>query len=593
MLSLRVLVFVVVAAVSFIPVLIFGAWPFSKALDNAVAEVSERHLLLARNQGSALGRYHLDLKSTFSFLARNAMAGNQISHSGSLLDSLNFRHICIFNPQSGTLVRGLHTGSNDCPAQMPADRQEMFTALARENEVVFSDVKTARDGTPALFMVLRQNDLMAVGSITTDYFIDLARSIAFGENGHAAIVDRRGHVLAHPLDAWNRERKDISSVPAVQEMMKGRTGVTVFHSPAFNGDMIAGYTSVEGAGWGVMVPQPFAELEAEATSVRQHSMLIIVVGVVLSLVASWFLFRLITSPLGHFAQTIRRLRQGSSGERVRLNGRLKSRELGELEQAFNEMVEALELNAQTQQSLRLKAENADRLKSQFLANMSHEIRTPLNAIIGFSEVIKDETFGTVDPRYKDYSTDIHDSGQMMLKLINDILDLSKIEAGQADIEIEDMHVASSVARCVSLMRHLAGSGEVTLAIGDIPDDLTLMTDPCRFRQILLNLLSNAVKFTPPGGTVALAVGCLPDGGLSVDISDNGIGIDQSEMDLVFQPFGQAKNRRVRHQGTGLGLPLAIALCGLLGGSLELHSAPNKGTRARFILPGLKSASKAA
>jgi signal transduction histidine kinase len=233
-----------------------------------------------------------------------------------------------------------------------------------------------------------------------------------------------------------------------------------------------------------------------------------------------------------------------------------------------------------------RAERANRAKSEFLANMSHELRTPLNAILGFSDVIANRMFGEKDTgRYADYARDIHSSGAHLLEVINDILDLSKIEAGQ--MTLDDSAVA--LDEVVRELRTLLGdraSGERIAFILDLPQPSpVLLVDARKFVQILVNLLSNAFKFTPEGGSVTLHASHAADGGLDVSVRDTGIGIAAEDIETVLSPFGQVESAfSRRHHGTGLGLPLAKSLAEMHGGALTLQSTEGKGTTVTVHLP---------
>jgi two-component system cell cycle sensor histidine kinase PleC len=240
--------------------------------------------------------------------------------------------------------------------------------------------------------------------------------------------------------------------------------------------------------------------------------------------------------------------------------------------------------AQSLNDAKTRAETANRAKSEFLANMSHELRTPLNAILGFSDIIATRMFGDNNlDRYSSYARDIHNSGVHLLSIINDILDLSKIESGRTVLTEEDV----ALDRLVAEARALLGDSAKDVAFDiDIPEPSPLLrVDERKFVQILVNLLSNAFKFTPAGGRVTLSASVGRDGGLSVDVRDTGIGIASGDLEKVLAPFGQVESVFSRkYQGTGLGLPLAQSLAKLHGGTLALESSVGVGTTVTISLP---------
>ena len=238
------------------------------------------------------------------------------------------------------------------------------------------------------------------------------------------------------------------------------------------------------------------------------------------------------------------------------------------------------------QIARDEAETANRAKSQFLAAMSHELRTPLNAIIGFSQMMAGETFGPLgSPQYKGYIDDIQTSGQHLLDIINNILDLSKVESGADKLREEQVEVPKVVQDVVNLVNHLAEQAEVDLEI-DLPGDLpSLRADDRKVKQILANLLSNAVKFTEPGGHVVVRAWCQPDSGFVFQVIDTGIGIAPDDIPKALSRFGQVDSDLNRkYEGTGLGLPLAKGLVEQHGGTLDLQSEVGVGTTVTVRFP---------
>jgi signal transduction histidine kinase len=233
---------------------------------------------------------------------------------------------------------------------------------------------------------------------------------------------------------------------------------------------------------------------------------------------------------------------------------------------------------------RSAADFANRSKTEFLANMSHELRTPLNAILGFSEVIEQQMFGAIAGRYVDYAHDIHRSGKHLLELINDVLDLSKLEAGKLDLHETDVVLPALVEDCLTLVRGRADTAGVELKSELAPSMPRLRADARAVKQVLLNFLSNAVKFTPEGGRVSVRAGCGAAGDMRLSVTDTGIGINAADLEIALQPFGQVDSQLARkYEGTGLGLPICKSLVALHGGELSVVSEPNVGTTmtARF------------
>jgi signal transduction histidine kinase len=271
-------------------------------------------------------------------------------------------------------------------------------------------------------------------------------------------------------------------------------------------------------------------------------------------------------------------------ERIALERRVT--ELEEYKKRLEEQAAQLMRMAKELSAARDEAEAANRAKSEFLALVSHELRTPLNAIIGFSELIMKEMMASVDnPKYREYATNIHESGRHLLDLINDIFDLSKIESGAVELHEDEVEVPEVIRSVLTLMKERATEDRVETEL-DIPNGLPLLrVDRRKLKQILVNILSNGIKFTRAGGKVALRVWCGASDGYVFQIADSGIGIACEDIPKALAPFGQVDSDLNReYPGTGLGLALTKSLVEMHGGSLDLHSEVDVGTTVTVRFP---------
>ncbi len=259
--------------------------------------------------------------------------------------------------------------------------------------------------------------------------------------------------------------------------------------------------------------------------------------------------------------------------------------------AFCAVVRDVTTWKRTEQELRYakeQAEKASSQKSDFLARISHELRTPLNAIMGFSEVMRSERFGELkNEKYRAYANDIHDSGAHLLSLINDLLDLSKVESGKLELNFTAESISDATEHAVKLLQEDARTARVLMRTAFPPKMPRVVADHRALRQIMLNLLSNAVKYTNAGGQVVISAEMESDGSLSIRVKDTGIGMTEAQLQDALQPFTRVESPDRARQGTGLGLPLTKALTEANRAKFNMSSAPNQGTTAEIVFPGTR------
>ena len=584
--QLHYVLFLALTMIATVPVGILAVWVEKSAYQKELASVHEQHLMIARNLSHTLALYAKDVEAVFTATTAQMVAGIADANMTPLLAALHFEHVCILGADGKIdgVVAGLSSGKG---RRLTADKNTL-RALAGPSDrgVVFTGVLADANGIPTMYVLKDLGDgRYAIGTLSTDYFTELQKAIAFGERGHAAIVDQNGRVIAHPKAEWRQEMKDLSKVYAVQQMKSGETGVATFFSPAMKADMIAGYTTVPGVNWGVMVPQPLGELAVRARDVEALAVRITAVGLMIATILAWMLARHIAGPIERVAQAAREVADGHLDTRVTGLSRALPMEIDAMATSFNHMVSQLSLKTAELEATAIRAESANRAKTQFMANMSHEFRTPLNAIIGFSEVMRDRIFGPLgNDRYASYVGDIHQSASHLGAMIKEILDLTKAEQGKMELDNGPVVLDDIVDMTVRMVNQRAEAKHLSLTT-DIESMLpTLSTDAVKLRQILLNLVSNAVKFTPPNGTIAIR-GTMAGDSVVLSVSDTGIGISEKDLPKVMEPFGQVANAFSRnHEGTGLGLPLTKELVDVLGGRMRLESEVGIGTTVTVWLP---------
>ena len=584
----RSLVLIFVALVT-APLALFWAWPHSTSLKNDLAEARQRHLLLARNLGVTLAAYHRDVAAAFSYVSDALLEGDPMPDPRVILSGLKVRHVCLVAPADGTVLAG-YSGSSRCPRSFAPAAVAQLMAIAKGGGIHFARPHRNSEGQSIISVVRSGGRGLVVGEIDTEIFAELGRSIAFGERGHAIIIDHAGGLLAHPVRSLERAHDNIAAIPIVQRMLIGETGVDTYYSPVLRETMLAGFTSVPGPGWGVMVAQPIGELMASAARSRSSAVSVFAFGLLAAALIGCRAAMFLVWPVQRVIDAARAMSEGDPNVRVDIRQRFIPKELLTLMRGFNAMAERVSEARSAEAEARQAAEKASRSKTEFLNTVTHELRTPLNAIIGFSDILASGRHGPLgDERYREAAEDVRSASRHLLALTNDLLDLARMEAGQFALSetVFDLdEVTSRAVRFVEIEAHRRGT-RIDACHPDGP--LTVTGDERILFQSTLNLVVNAVRYGREGGTIIVSTSRSKDGGSRIEIRDDGPGIAPEDLERVLRPFERTKSSEsLKSPGSGLGLPIVSRLAALHGGRLELASAVGVGTTATIHLPASRS-----
>jgi signal transduction histidine kinase len=409
-------------------------------------------------------------------------------------------------------------------------------------------------------------------------------------------VDSQGELIAHPNSDLVLKHTSFADLPQVRAAMTGDKA-TIGHDPDGN-EVLSAYRPVKPPGWFVFIEEPTSVAFASIQSAIWRTALLLVIFLGVAVVTSVLLARNLARPIESIQLAAAKIGSGDLDQRIVVSSR---DELGALADEFNRMAARLEasyagLEEKVQQRTRELAralaeldqksrelEAASQHKSAFLANMSHELRTPLNAISGFSQMLRKQLYGDINDKQADYLDEILASSRDLLSLIDDVLDLSKVEAGQIGLDVAPFSLPSMLARGMVVVRDRAARGDVQISLASDPGVDTVTGDERRVRQVFVNLLSNAVKFTPAGGAIDVRASRV-NGEVRVSVADTGPGIAHDDQARIFEEFQQAAAGREQREGTGLGLALSKRLVELHGGRIWVDSEVGKGSTFTFTLP---------
>ena len=613
--SLRWYISVGLLLVGVVPLIFFGAQRISSLFATQNASIQQKHEPMAESLAQAIYGYLLDqtsaLQSTASQLESDNASLARLNEPGFDPTHLNQELAAAHSAQPALLQ--LYVGSLNGRAVAAAPTAAVGADYSVWNYVkevlsprrigpTYSDVVRSQGDTSVSAVIIAvpildpQRNLIGflAGTVNLSEVQRLSNYSRIGVNGQAVVVDRRGRVIAHPRNDWRIEAKDLSSEAIFQQSLGQENGVSWYTDLDGNDPRAAGFATVPVVGWKVWISQPVADLRTELTPLILSTLEWLLVAIVLALVLGFIAAAWITRPVVELTRAAGRIAQGDFVTPVVVRERFAAKEMRELAHTFNQMARQLsgayltledKVSQRTSelQSANQELARANKLKSEFLANVSHELRTPLSAIIGFSQILLDGIDGPVNEEQLQDITQVNKSGQSLLSLINQILDLSKIEAGKMELSLERVELPMLISAVLDSISPLAQEKGLRIDTRFPPGLPAVEGDAARLKQILINLLSNAVKFTDRGRIEVIAQ---PSGRMvRIAVKDTGIGISREAQKLIFDEFVQGDGSSTRrHGGTGLGLSIVRKLVEMHGGAITVISEPGMGSTFTFTVP---------
>ena len=462
---------------------------------------------------------------------------------------------------------------------------------------IFLDPQTSKPIQIITIPIIEDKEVVGVLSAEIDFerMMFSIKNIDVGKNGSLFVVASNGRIIAH---TYMEQLSDLnlSRSPVVEAVLNGERGVIKGYTDELGRQVVGSYVPIWELGWGIVVQRTLTDISMEVKQVGNTIFIATIISVLLAILVGWLMSIKIAKPINLLANASEKVAQGDLHTLVNVKS---SNEIGVLASSFNQMVVSLrksrnelqqwgkemekkvEKRTEELKHANLKLQELDRLKSMFIASMSHELRTPLNSIIGFTGIILQGMSGDINEEQGKQLTLVKNSANHLLALINDIIDISKIEAGKVEIAIEEFDLSVLAQEIKDSFAVVADKKGLELLL-QTPQTLMIKSDKRRTEQVLVNFISNAVKFTDKGGVEIKVV--KKDKTAEISVRDTGIGVKKEDMNKLFKDFSRIPIKDRTIEGTGLGLYLSKKIADLLGGEIKGESEFGKGSVFTLTLP---------
>ncbi len=611
--SLHKILFFCFTGLVSVPAIVLVIWLERSVVNSSIEGGRDKHLVLAQSISLAISRYVRDVESIFNYVRGEYESGETPHGKLGLFADTRIRYIVRMDREFTIDRRTVRDG--DVPfSRLPANMRNALsdTLAAARKQIgtpILSPAVFNQKRSPSIYFITAETDGgFTIAEIGTGYLVELQKGIKFGNGGHAAIVDGLGHVLAHPIQSWRDSIRDISAIEPVKKMIAGGSGVLVFDSPAANKTMIAGYLTEPKTGWGIMVPQPYQELIAEARRNLTGEIVIIVIATLLASIASWWLSRQLVAPIQRIADAARGYQQSRSMVSVPEIETPMPQEIRVLAQAYNSLIESageqqreLEIRVE-QRTADLRGEVAERKRieqklreqqaqlahftrlgtmGEMATGFAHELNQPLSAICAYIDGSINrlrESAGASDDIIQalEKASEQAQRAGMVIRRIRDFVQ-------DKEREFDEIDLNETVRDAAGLLENEAQLGTVAIDLNLSSSDLVVYADFVQIQQVILNLGRNAIdsmlSIPAESRKVVIQTYVSDDGSVNVTVQDSGSGLDQEVIDHIFDPFFTTKP-----EGLGMGLAICKSIAEVHGGRIWHRPLDGNGSIFGLTLP---------